>query len=122
MADPTRPVQDAIIDPAWGQWVHDRVAVIPGIARGVNYSGTTDVNGYLAVPASAFGLSKINGGAASITTTGAGTVVNFVGEVTPFSNNTVLLIRICKITTDTNDMNIYPSTTVAVSALAWGTP
>jgi hypothetical protein len=23
MADPTRPVQDAIIDPIWGQWVHD---------------------------------------------------------------------------------------------------
>lgn len=25
MADPTRPVQDAIIDPVWGQWVHDHI-------------------------------------------------------------------------------------------------
>ena len=25
MAVPTRPVQDAIIDPAWGQWVHDNL-------------------------------------------------------------------------------------------------
>lgn len=25
MAEPTRPVQDAIIDPIWGQWVHDHV-------------------------------------------------------------------------------------------------
>ena len=27
MAEPSRPVQDAIIDPAWGQWVHDNVKV-----------------------------------------------------------------------------------------------
>jgi len=26
LANPTRPVQDGVIDPVWGQWVHDRQA------------------------------------------------------------------------------------------------
>lgn len=42
MADPTRPAPDAIIESAWGQWAHDRVAHV--------YANSTDRNAAIPAP------------------------------------------------------------------------
>ena len=59
MAEPARPVQDAIIDPAWGQWVHDAVKVntIPNAVRGVGVA-----NGMLALEAQTVTVTTAAGG------------------------------------------------------------
>ena len=61
MAVPTRPVQDAIIDPAWGQWVHDET--LRGLTiRTRNFDGATfDGNGLFTVTAADMGLTAISG-------------------------------------------------------------
>ena len=58
---PTRPAQDGIIDPVWGQWVHDetvrdikmRMVTIPAV--------TFDANGLYTLNAAALGLATIDG-------------------------------------------------------------
>ena len=39
---PTRPVQDGIIDPVWGQWVHDHIANIGNPNGGLLVAGVVD--------------------------------------------------------------------------------
>ena len=55
MADPARPVQDAWIDPVWGQWVHDSVAARPatytvGLTGTGNISVPTMLGGTITIP------------------------------------------------------------------------
>ena len=63
MAVPTRPVQDAIIDPVWGQWVHDTIAPLNSLSLGVaDGMKTADNASHMQYVASDFGLSTIVGG------------------------------------------------------------
>ena len=81
MATPTRPVQDAIIDPVWGQWVHDAVlnkASIIGTASGpITFSAA----GRAFIPASMFGLTAITGILVTASPTNAMAVFNIIDGV-----------------------------------------
>ena len=59
MAEPSRPVQDAIIDPAWGQNVHDNVKAL----NNVQLSKATDAGGNTVIAAAEYapGITTIAG-------------------------------------------------------------
>lgn len=61
MAVPTRPTQDAIIDPVWGQWVHD--ATVNKTLKWASVVGqaATFTNGRTTITAAMFGLPRIDG-------------------------------------------------------------
>jgi hypothetical protein len=63
MAVPTRPVQDAIIDPVWGQWVHDHVAGATVRTTSVSVTRVTTAGGNFGMPKSEWapGIATVQG-------------------------------------------------------------
>lgn len=117
---PTRPVQDGILDPAWGQWVHDYVAVGP---RHCRYTGPTDAAGYATIPASAFGLATITGGVASIAAQGDGAATNVLTECLPAAGGGALVVRVVILSLGPGGYASAGASlpSVNIDAAAWGT-
>ena len=118
MPNPTRPVQDAIIDPAWGQWVHDQVArLVTTTFR--SYVVTTDASGNAIIPAANLGLATVTGVVANCSSQGSGNTTYHIGEVPIIGNQAYL--RVVSTAIDTNDVTVGIGT-VSVNVMAWGTP
>ena len=62
MAVPTRPAQDAIIDPVWGQWVHDSLLDV------VHWKGniTLATDGAGIITAAMLGLTNVAGAVVAV--------------------------------------------------------
>lgn len=122
MANPTRPVQDAIIDPVWGQWVHDDTVRTKAFGW-TAFTGTTDAWGYLNIPVALFGLATLAGGVATIRNNPNSADVTFtVSEAAPNAGGTLLVVRCMQLNQTTNDIaTLVNLPNIQVSAFAWGT-
>ena len=61
MATPARPVQDGLIDPAWGQWVHDDTLRTSQIRAKTIPNAAFDGSGLYYLTAATMGLASIDG-------------------------------------------------------------
>jgi len=124
MAIPTRPTQDAIIDPVWGQWVHDTLKPLKQYALGV-VSGpkTADVGSHLQFTPAEFGLASFAGGIVTADRSGddAGFAV-VIAECWVVSP-TQLAARMLLVNLGNSTIgNTPPGSVRTVHALAWGPP
>ena len=119
MATPARPVQDAYVDPVWGQYVHDKITHLSWIT----FTKTTDASGLFTITAAEFGLSKIGGVVTDMQWSATGNPSRVAsrlqltaGGAVPTNGDVVQ----CEVTSRTGA--ISPSISVSGWAIAWGTP
>ena len=119
MAVPTRPVQDAIISPEWGQWVHDNTVRTLAIRALTVGPRPTDASGVFSVNASEFGLTAITGAIAMAGNSSPGTYTITLSEV--YANGTNVFGRLMLNSPPSNLSWLSNHGGVTTHWIAWGT-
>ena len=119
-AVPTRPTQDAILDPVWGQWVHDAVAGKLITLGRVTKSYTFAANGRTNVLASDVGLATIDGAVTAIQSPNAMCLTTVISGLGTATVNIAGVYWQYTTAWASVPLNITGAQTMMV--LAWGTP